>query len=311
MWCFGLDVAPPCAYRGSGRQLDRDAQRRPATAHSAVDAAAPRSPRSDQDDRTAVATANEGWRNTADGTSQRHHGRSRRQGTGHHRPASHHPEGPPRRPLRRHVRRHRAGWQDPVKGLTFERRWTTPGRPPLRRDHLGEPHRRHRQRDRQDRLRAEGRRGPRRSGASSPPTSSSASTSAATSARRSARPASSSSSTASSTRSRPGRRPSTTSRRTRTSQAFKAELTHLLVHQKMAFNSPVWFNVGIEPQAAVLGLLHQLASRTRWARSWTSPRPRPCSSSSARAPAATCRTIRSSKRADVRRRHRVAARSAS
>jgi ribonucleoside-diphosphate reductase alpha chain len=30
--------------------------------------------------------------------------------------------------------------------------------------------------------------------------------------------------------------------------AFKAELTHLLVHQKMAFNSPVWFNVGIEPR---------------------------------------------------------------
>src|SRR5512135_1571414 len=28
--------------------------------------------------------------------------------------------------------------------------------------------------------------------------------------------------------------------------AFRAELTHLLVHQKMAFNSPVWFNVGIE-----------------------------------------------------------------
>ncbi len=27
---------------------------------------------------------------------------------------------------------------------------------------------------------------------------------------------------------------------------FKAELTHLIVHQKMAFNSPVWFNVGIE-----------------------------------------------------------------
>src|SRR4051812_9826555 len=31
-------------------------------------------------------------------------------------------------------------------------------------------------------------------------------------------------------------------------KAFKAELTHLLVHQKMAFNSPVWFNVGIEPK---------------------------------------------------------------
>ncbi len=29
---------------------------------------------------------------------------------------------------------------------------------------------------------------------------------------------------------------------------FKAELTHLIVHQKMAFNSPVWFNVGIEAQ---------------------------------------------------------------
>ena len=29
---------------------------------------------------------------------------------------------------------------------------------------------------------------------------------------------------------------------------FKAELTHLIVHQKMAFNSPVWFNVGIEEQ---------------------------------------------------------------
>jgi len=31
-------------------------------------------------------------------------------------------------------------------------------------------------------------------------------------------------------------------------QTFKAELTHLLVHQKMSFNSPVWFNVGIEAQ---------------------------------------------------------------
>ncbi|MFO1539706.1 MAG: vitamin B12-dependent ribonucleotide reductase [Chloroflexota bacterium] len=29
-------------------------------------------------------------------------------------------------------------------------------------------------------------------------------------------------------------------------QAFRAELTYLLVHQKMAFNSPVWFNVGVE-----------------------------------------------------------------
>ncbi len=28
---------------------------------------------------------------------------------------------------------------------------------------------------------------------------------------------------------------------------FSDELTHLLVQQKAAFNSPVWFNVGIEP----------------------------------------------------------------
>ncbi|HEX9043548.1 MAG TPA: adenosylcobalamin-dependent ribonucleoside-diphosphate reductase, partial [Candidatus Limnocylindrales bacterium] len=28
--------------------------------------------------------------------------------------------------------------------------------------------------------------------------------------------------------------------------AFKAELTHLILHQKMSFNSPVWFNVGVE-----------------------------------------------------------------
>jgi ribonucleoside-diphosphate reductase alpha chain len=32
----------------------------------------------------------------------------------------------------------------------------------------------------------------------------------------------------------------------RDEQAFRAELTHLLVNQKMSFNSPVWFNVGVE-----------------------------------------------------------------
>ncbi|MFQ5877953.1 MAG: vitamin B12-dependent ribonucleotide reductase [Acidobacteriota bacterium] len=31
-------------------------------------------------------------------------------------------------------------------------------------------------------------------------------------------------------------------------QAFEAELKHLLVYQKMSFNSPVWFNVGVEPR---------------------------------------------------------------
>jgi ribonucleoside-diphosphate reductase alpha chain len=32
----------------------------------------------------------------------------------------------------------------------------------------------------------------------------------------------------------------------RDGQAFRDELVHLLLHQKMAFNSPVWFNVGVE-----------------------------------------------------------------
>ena len=38
--------------------------------------------------------------------------------------------------------------------------------------------------------------------------------------------------------------------------AFEAELTSILLNQKAAFNSPVWFNVGFEETAAVLGLLH-------------------------------------------------------
>jgi len=31
-------------------------------------------------------------------------------------------------------------------------------------------------------------------------------------------------------------------------EAFRDELTHLLVEQKMSFNSPVWFNVGVQPR---------------------------------------------------------------
>ena len=40
-------------------------------------------------------------------------------------------------------------------------------------------------------------------------------------------------------------------------QTFYDELTHLLVHQKMAFNSPVWFNVGVEekPQCSACFIL--------------------------------------------------------
>jgi len=33
----------------------------------------------------------------------------------------------------------------------------------------------------------------------------------------------------------------------RDAQVFSSELTHLLVNQKASFNSPVWFNVGVEP----------------------------------------------------------------
>ena len=134
----------------------------------------------------------------------------------------------------------------PTKGLTFERRWTTPGHPPLRRDHLGVPDRRHQHRDRQERLRAEGRRGPellvaarhQRRGQQvlpRPPQHPGA---------RDQRPPAHRPGRQHDRR--PGPRPSATSRRDEDLATFKAELTHLLVHQKMAFNSPVWFNVGIE-----------------------------------------------------------------
>jgi ribonucleoside-diphosphate reductase alpha chain len=40
-------------------------------------------------------------------------------------------------------------------------------------------------------------------------------------------------------------------------RTFRDELTHLLLHQKMAFNSPVWFNVGVEdrPQCSACFIL--------------------------------------------------------
>ncbi|MCK7518726.1 MAG: hypothetical protein MZV64_13885 [Ignavibacteriales bacterium] len=106
-----------------------------------------------------------------------------------------------------------------------------------------------------------------------------------------------------------GARAAATSRPTADLQAFSDELTHLLVHQKAAFNSPVWFNVRHRGAPAVLGLLHQLGrghdglDPRRW------PRPRACSSSTARAPARTSRRIRSSTRDARRRRHGLRARS--
>ena len=65
------------------------------------------------------------------------------------------------------------------------------------------------------------------------------------------------------TPSRRGRRRSATSRRTRTSRRSSAELTHLLVHQKMAFNSPVWFNVGDRGAARSAPRASSTRSRTR------------------------------------------------
>jgi hypothetical protein len=45
-------------------------------------------------------------------------------------------------------------------------------------------------------------------------------------------------------------------------EIFRDELTHLLVHQKAAFNSPVWFNAGIEqrPQLSACLPYHALVS---------------------------------------------------
>ncbi len=52
-------------------------------------------------------------------------------------------------------------------------------------------------------------------------------------------------------------------------QVFNAELKHLLVHQKAAFNSPVWFNVGVEekPQCSacfILAVEDTMSSILNW-----------------------------------------------
>ena len=104
-------------------------------------------------------------------------------------------------------------------------------------------------------------------------------------------------------------------------ERFYRELTWLCLHQYGAFNSPVWFNVGLFHQYGVkgsqcnwhwdpetddgraareslrisarLGLLHPERAATTWKTSWSWPAARPCSSSSARAPAPICRRLRS------------------
>ena len=56
---------------------------------------------------------------------------------------------------------------------------------------------------------------------------------------------------------RPGDASAATSPPTRTRDTFEAELTHILLHQMAAFNSPVWFNVGFEetPQCSACFIL--------------------------------------------------------
>lgn len=54
-------------------------------------------------------------------------------------------------------------------------------------------------------------------------------------------------------------------------QIFADELTHLLVEQKLAFNSPVWFNVGVEPHPQcsacfILSVEDQMESILDWYR---------------------------------------------
>ncbi len=54
-------------------------------------------------------------------------------------------------------------------------------------------------------------------------------------------------------------------------QIFSDELSHLLVEQKLAFNSPVWFNVGVEPQPQcsacfILSVNDQMESILDWYR---------------------------------------------
>ena len=95
-------------------------------------------------------------------------------------------------------------------------------------------------------------------GRRTPPTSSPRSTSAASSAR----PTREHSvkqmiGRVSRARSPTGAASAATSPPTRTPTTFEAELTHILLHQMAAFNSPVWFNVGFEesPQCSACFIL--------------------------------------------------------
>ena len=122
-------------------------------------------------------------------------------------------------------------------------------------------------------------------------------------------------------------------------ERFYRELAWLCLHQHGAFNSPVWFNVGLYHQYGVtgakcnwrwdaethdvvqpenpyeyparLGLLHPAASTTTWKTSWSSPAARPCSSSSASGTGTDLSHAPLAPREARRRRQALAARSRS
>ena len=77
-------------------------------------------------------------------------------------------------------------------------------------------------------------------------------------------------------------------------QVFNHELKYLIIHQRAAFNSPVWFNIGVPACRSKARRASSSRSRTRWTRSSTGTPKRGSSSRAARAPGSTCRAIRSS-----------------
>ena len=115
------------------------------------------------------------------------------------------------------------------------------------------PHRRHQGRGGRGAVRADRLRSARVLDASWPRTSSSASTSTARSTRPSARTASGSSSTASPARSPIGASQDGYFATPEDGERFYRDLTWLCLHQHGAFNSPVWFNVGLYHQYGVKG----------------------------------------------------------
>ena len=72
-------------------------------------------------------------------------------------------------------------------------------------------------------------------------------------------------------------------------ETFRDELTSLLVNQRVAFNSPVWFNIGVEGVPGSRAPASSSRSTTRWTRSSTGTGRRASSSRVAPAPGSTCR----------------------